>query len=79
MPHHALEFYMGDYNIFNTINPIGTKFGMYSHRQLCYKEVEADLWWLLLFETDEFAKKVEKLDGKPEVHCTVEWKCSQEN
>ena len=25
-----------------------------------------------LITSDEFAKKVEKLDGKPEVHCTVE-------
>ena len=48
MPHHAPEFYMGRYNIFNTINPIGAKFEMYSHRELYYKEVEADCFCLKL-------------------------------
>ena len=43
------------------------KFGSGKQWYLCYKWVEADFWYLLLFKSDDLFKKFKQLDAKPEM------------
>ena len=46
---------------------MGIKFGSGKQRYLCYKQVEADFWYLLLFGIGDLFKKFGRLDAKLEM------------
>ena len=51
---------------------MGIKFDLGKQQYLCYKQAEADFWYLLSFGIDNLFNKFEMLNAKPEMYSWIE-------